>query len=73
MWFTMQESCFAPFIFDTDIYSCFASEDWRSPRHCPVTSGEISLSSFMLYEPDLERELHALHLQELFTMMLFVN
>lgn len=40
----------------------FASKDIRAPCHCPLTSAEISLSSPMFYEPDLEKELHGLYL-----------
>lgn len=63
----------ALFLFHTHMYYYFASKDIRAPCHCPLTSGEISLSSSMLYEPGLEKELHALHLQELCTMSFLID
>lgn len=65
-WLTMQESCFAPFLFNTHVYPCLHSENQMAQCCCPSATGEILLSSSTLYEADLKSVL----LQELFAMLL---
>lgn len=65
-WLTIQECCFAPFLFNTRIYPCFHSENQMAQCCCPSATGELLLSSSMLYEADLKSVL----LQESFAMLL---